>query len=244
MSPEIASTESLSEVSRVVGVFAYPKRAFTDIAHRPRWFVPIILIAIASVCLIYLYGQHVGFDRLTQQSLDQSSRAQSLTPEQRADAIAKGTKVAGVVAYVGAVIGPVIYVSIVALVLMFLFNSMLGAQVTFNQMAGIVSYSFLTGMVGVILTIIIMFIKSPDDFDLRNPLSFNIGFYLNSEQTPKWLLSLATSIDLFSFWTMALIAIGVTVAAPKLSWAKAFFAILLPWVSLIVLKAAWAGMFG
>jgi hypothetical protein len=243
MSPATASSESLSEVSRVVGIFAYPKRAFADIVARPRWFVPLILLAIASICLSYLYSQHVGFDRLIQQSMEQSSRAQSMTPEQRAQAVATGTKVAGVMAYVGSAIGPVIYVLVVAGILLLIFNNMLSTQITFNQMAGIVSYSFLTGLVAIALTLVIMFIKSPEDFDLRNPLSFNVGFYLNPEGTPKWLLSLATSIDLFSFWTMALMALGVTVAAHKMSWSKAFFVVMMPWVLWIAIKAAWAGMF-
>jgi hypothetical protein len=167
-----------------------------------------------------------------------------MTAEQRAQAVSTGMKMAGVMGYVGAVIGPVIYVLVTAAVLMFMFNAMFSTHIRYQQMAAITAYSFLTGLVAIAMTIIIMFIKSPDDFDLRNPLSFNVGFYLSQEQTPKWLMSIATSLDLFSFWTMGLLAVGVAVASRKLSWSKAFLAILMPWGLWVIVKAGWAAIFG
>ncbi len=93
------------------------------------------------------------------------------------------------------------------------------------------------------LSIIVLFIKNPDDYDLRNPLAFNIGAFLNADTAPKWLMSLCTSLDVFSFWTMALIAIGLTVAARKLSFGKAFMGVLVPWGIFVLGKTALAALF-
>lgn len=44
--------------------------------------------------------------------------------------------------------------------------------------------------------------------DLDNPLAANVGAIL-PDDSAKWLMALGKSIDLFSFWTLILLAIGV-----------------------------------
>jgi len=242
--PQADSPKPLSEIGRIAGVFASPKPAFADIAARPHFYVPIILVCIASLCLIFLFSQHVGFDRLIQQSLDQNPRTQNMPPEQRERAMQMGMSIGRTMAYVTAVAAPPISVLVIAAVLLFIANSMLGSELRYGQMAAITAYAMLTSLVSVALSIVVMFVRSPEDFDLRNPLAFNVGAFLNADTTPKWLLSLATSIDLFSFWTMALIAIGIVVASRKVSFSKALVAVIIPWAIYVVLKSAGAGIFG
>jgi hypothetical protein len=89
-----------------------------------------------------------------------------------------------------------------------------------------------------------MFLTEPDDFDLRNPVALNLGFFLDPQSSPKWLVSLGTSLDLMSFWTMALLATGFSVAGRNLSWSKAFAGVVMPWLILVLLKVGWTAMFG
>jgi hypothetical protein len=233
----------MSEISRIIGVFVGPKQAFADIVARPRWYVPVILSSIAGLIFTVALSQRIGFDRIVQQSIDQNPRMQSMPPEQRANAVKTGETVGKAMAYVGAITGPAIGVVLVGAVLMFIANSMLGSRLEFGQMAAITAYSFLTGLVTVTLTILVMYIRSPDDFDIKNPLAFNLGAFLNVDSTPKWLMSLATSLDIFSFWTMALLAIGLTVATKRLGFTKAFVAVMIPWAIFVLGKAALAGIF-
>ena len=243
--PEAPQTtvRPLSEIGRIVGVFASPKQAFQDIVQRPRWYVPVILLVLASLCLITLYAQHVGFARLIQESLDQNPRTQSMTPEQRNQAFQMGMTFGKTMAYVSAIAAPPISILVIAGVLMLITNTMLGSQISYGQMSAIAAYSLLTGLVSIALSIAVMFLRSPEDFDLRNPLAFNLGAAFSPDSTSKWLLSLASSLDLFSFWTMALLATGITVASRKLSWSKAFVAVLVPWAVLVLVKASWAAIF-
>ena len=99
---------------------------------------------------------------------------------------------------------------------------MMGQTVRFRQAFAISCYAFLTGLVSSALAIATMFLTDPDDFDLRNPVALNLGFFLDPHSSPKWLISLGTSLDLLSFWTMALLATGFSVAGRNLSWPKAF----------------------
>jgi Yip1 domain len=241
-SPQLAIEKPLSEFSRIMNVFVDPKRAFADIVARPRWYIPIIIMSVLLLVLMYCYGQHVGWERIVRQQMEQSSRVQQLSPEQREQSIAMGVKFGSVMAYVQAIIGPILGAVIVGGILMFVANFMLGAQLRFPQMLGITSYSFLTGLVSIPLTLIVMYTKSPEDFDIRNPLAFNPGAFL-PESTPKWLVSLASSFDLFSFWTIALLAIGISVAGRRLSFGKALGAVLIPWLVWVCGKTAWTAIF-
>jgi hypothetical protein len=93
------------------------------------------------------------------------------------------------------------------------------------------------------LAILVMFLKNSEDFDLRNPTAFNVGAFLDPQTTPKFLHSMGTSLDLFSIWTILLLATGLSVAGRKISWSKALIAVIVPWILWIVLKSLGAGIF-
>jgi hypothetical protein len=57
---------------------------------------------------------------------------------------------------------------------------------------------------------------------------------MNRQDNPKWLMSLAGSLDLFTLWTIVLLAIGFSVAARKLSFSKALITIAIPWLIIVV----------
>ena len=233
----------MGEVSRILNVFVSPKDAFRDIIERPRWYIPLILISILSLVLIYCIGQRIGWEHIVRQSIEQSSRASQLSPEQKEQQIAMGAKIGSVIGYVQGAIGPWLGAAVISLVLMFVANAMLGTQLKFGQTMGITSYSFLTGLVTIPLTILVMYLKNVDDFDIRNPLMFNAGAFLNSETTPKWLTALAGSFDLFTFWTIALLAVGFSCAGRKISFSKALTAVLIPWAVWVILKTGWTALF-
>ncbi len=237
------TTKPLSEISRLIGVFTNPKQAFADIVQRPQWYVPVILSVLVGLCLIILFAQHVGFDHLIQQSLDQNPRTQSMSAEQRNQAFQMGMSIGRTMAYVSAIAAPPIAVLVIAGVILLITNTMFGAQIRYGQMTAITAYAMLPNLIAALLAIVVMFLRSPEDFDLRNPLAFNLGAALNPDSTPKWLLALGTSLDVFSFWIMALLATGIIVAARKFSWGKAFTAVLIPWVVFLLIKVGWAAIF-
>jgi Yip1 domain len=114
----------------------------------------------------------------------------------------------------------------------------------FKQVFAIVCYCGLPGVVSSILTVVVIFLKNPDDFNLQNPLAFNIGAFMDPNSGSKFVYSLAGSMDLFFFWTILLLAIGLKAAAGKrLTFAGALVAVLVPWAILIVAKAAIIGAF-
>jgi hypothetical protein len=233
----------MSEGARLAGVYFDPGKTFADVAARPRWWVPMALLVIASLVMITCYSQHVGWERMLRQQIESSPRTQNMTPEQREAIIQQQVKFVPIFGYIMAVVGTPVFMIIVAAVLMFIFNLIFGAEIPFKRALAAVAYAWMTGLVAIILSIIVMYIKSPEDFDIQNPLAFNLGAFLASD-APKWLKSLAGSFDLFTFWTIALLGIGFAAAsAKKMAWSKAVVGVILPWIVWVVLKTGAAAIF-
>jgi hypothetical protein len=248
MTPESASAETapppLGEAGRITGVFLDPKKAFADIAARPGWIVPVVLLIVAYLVFMYCFTTHVGWEHSMRTAMETNTRVQQMDPQQRETVLQQQLKFAPIGAYVVGPIAIVVMALIIAGVLL-LMVKMMGASLSFKQMFGITTYAMLPGLISSILAIIVVFVKNPEDFNLQNPLAFNLGAFLEPPpNSAKALYSLATSIDLFSFWTILLLAVGISVAARKFPFSKALVAVLVPWVVLVLAKAGWANLFG
>ncbi|MGA1994693.1 MAG: Yip1 family protein [Bryobacteraceae bacterium] len=249
MTPENApavepSPAGLSEFSRLTGVFFEPGKAFADIVARPRWLVPMLLVILISLVAVFEMSQRIGWERIVSHSIDSSSRAQNMTPQQRQQGIETGVKIASVTSYIGPIVGIPIYYLVVAGVLLGIFAGILSAPVKFKQAFAVVAYANLPGIISGILLIVVMQLKNPDEFNVQNPLAFNPGAFMDPLASSKSLYSLATSLDLFTLWIIVLMAIGFKAAGGRnLSFSGAFLAVFLPWCVWVGGKAALAGLF-
>lgn len=242
--PPLAAPEQphMSEAARLAGVLFSPGKAFADVARRPRWWIPVILISILSTIYLTAFTQRVGWESVIRPAIESSANTQSMTSQQREQLIITA---AGFYKYVGylSVVGTLFYVFIVAVILMFLFDTMMSAGIGLKRMMAIVAYGCLPLMIQTALSMVVLYLKDPEEFNLRNPLVFNVGAFMSPE-SPAALRALGSSIDLFSLWIVILLAIGVSAAGRKISFGKAFAGIFLPWALLVCLKvaAAAAGM--
>jgi len=226
----------MSEAARLGGIFFSPGKAFADIARRPRWWVPLILIAILSTIYLNAFTQRVGWDSVIRPAIESNQATQSMTAQQREQLI---ITYEGFYKYVGylSVVGTLFSVFIVAVILMFLFDTMMSAGVGLKRMMAIVAYGILPLVIQTALSMVVLFLKDPEEFNLRNPLMFNIGAYMSAD-SPAALRALGSSIDLFSLWILVLLAIGVSAAGRKVSFGKAFTGIFSLWALLVCLKVA------
>ena len=229
----------MGEAARLAGVFFSPGKAFADIARRPRWWIPVILLAILGTVYLNAFTQRVGWESVIRQALEKSPQGQNMTSQQREQAITVGATVYKYLGYGGSAVGTLFYVFIVAVILMFLFDTMMSAGVGLKRMMAIVAYGFLPLVIQTILSMVVLYLKDPEEFNLQNPLMFNVGAYL-SPDTPAALRALGSSIDLFSLWIIVLLAIGVSAAARKISAGKAFTAIACSWALFVCAKVGLA----
>ena len=243
MTPEPSAENAappLGEVGRITGVFIDPKKAFADIAARPRWIVPVVLLILTGLAFTYTYSTRIGWERYVHQMLDNSSRIQNMEPAAREQAFEVQRKIAPYTFWAGSVLGAPIMILVAAAVLL-LMCKMGGVPLKFKQMFAIVSYAMLTGVISGILAIVVIFLKNPEDFNMLNPLAFNLAAFLEPPPaTGKFVYSLAKSFDLFSFGTLALEAVGISAAAPKTSFSKALILVVTPWLVWVLVSSGFA----
>ncbi len=232
---DIPEVEPMSEIGRLTGVFFEPKKAFADIARRPRWWWPLIITGLLGMVFFYLVGQRVGFEETARQQIMQSSAAQNMTPQQFENSVRLVATVLRYVSYITPLIS-VAFVFVAAVFLMFLFDVLLQAKIGLKRMMAIVSYSYLPSGISAVLSTVVLYLKpDPSDFDLNNPLAFNLAAFLNSD-TPGWLMGLGRSIDLFGIWVILLLAIGVSTASRKVSMGTAIGMLMIPALIIVGLR--------
>jgi hypothetical protein len=202
----------LSEPQRLINTFVAPSKTFADIRRNASWWVPWLISAVFTLIFSVIAVQKIDMTRFVQEQIDRSPSAQKrmerLTPEQRA----QGMAIQATITKVGFCVAPIISLVlglIVAAVLMGVFNFMLGAEVTFPRAMAVVFYSGLTGIVATILLIVSYLASAdPSTIDIaRNPMPTNLGFFMDPEGN-KALYGLASSIDIFRIWFVALLGLG------------------------------------
>lgn len=237
---EETTVQPMGEFDRLVGALFDPKPAFADIASRPaRWWVPLLLLALLSLVFTFAYTKRVGWERFLREQIESSPRTQDLPAEQREEIIQTQVRWAPMFGYVFGTVYWAVVSLVAAGAFLFIFNVLLGSQLSFRQVFSITCYSLLPMVLGGGIALLLLFLKHPAQFDLNNPVASNLGVFLDPNTTPKWLLSLATSFDLFSLWVLALLATGFCVGARKISWSKSAAWVGATWAVWLLLKTGW-----
>jgi hypothetical protein len=239
-----APAKELSELARLSGVLWEPSATFRDIAARPRWWPPLVIVIALSLLFSVTFTQRGGWEHFFRQQMETNSRMQSMPADQRAQTMAIQVKVGPYFAYGAAVVGVPFFALVTSGMFLLLFRSLLGADLSFNQVYAICCYSFIPLIFSSLMALAVMLLKEPDQFDLQNPILTNVGAFLDAVSTPKWLYSLATSVDVFSIWVMVLMATGLSVAARKISWSTSFMCVLGSWMVYVLLKMGGAAVSG
>jgi hypothetical protein len=78
--------------------------------------------------------------------------------------------------------------------------------------------------------------KDPADFMIQNAFGSNPAYYMNFAETPRWLYSIASSLDVFMIWTLVLTAIGFSIVGRKSRGTS--YAVVFGWFAVFVLISA------
>lgn len=221
--------------ARVLGVFVSPTQTFADIVRRPSFIPPLVLLTLFSIVSSALIVNRVGLEQIVRNEVMKNPRVAELPAEQRERAVEQGIAIGRVTVWLGPALGPLIVALVIAGVLLLVTNFVLGGEVRFPTMLSVAAYGFLPGLLLSVAAIITAFLKDPADVDVQNPVISNLG-PLFDPASHKVLYRLATSIDVFSFWQIALLGLGIAAAA-RFSFRKGVLAVLIPW-SIYVLGAA------
>jgi hypothetical protein len=241
MNQEQVSTEPMGELGRLGGVLFDPKPAFADIAARPgRWWVPLVLLIALSLVFISLFSQRVGWEQVVRRAIEQNPQARErlsqIPAERREEVIQQQVSVSRIAGYVFSVLGTPLAALILAAVFLFVFNLLAGvSEVRFKPSFAVMCYALLPLGVRGLLAMVMMYVQSPAEFDIQNPVTSNLAAVLDPNTIPAWVMSVLRSVDLFNIWVLLLIATAFSAMGRKLSWGRAFGWVLGAWVVWLVL---------
>ena len=211
--------------ARMATVFTAPSKAFSDVKKSPGWWAPFLLASVVGLIYAYVLLHAVGLPTLVDQAIHQSagleSRMASATPEDAAkirhqvESNFKLSYIAPVISLVAGLMCAGIFLASA--------NFGAGGKSTYGQMLGVWFYGTLPLTIFTLLVIAGVYAGvASDPFNINNAIGTNPGFYLTDSELPKTLIALLSAIDIFSIWTAALLAIGLsTVAGIKrgVAWA-------------------------
>jgi hypothetical protein len=200
----------LSEGARIVNVFIAPTKTFTDLRRNASWWAPWLLISIFSLIFVFVMGRQIGFEQITKNSIAQSSRAEQfdkLPADQQAKQLQGSTTITRYISYSLPVLNLIIF-TVMAAVLMGVFNFAAGAGVPFKTSLATVIYGSLPGIVGAVLGIVSLFAGvDPAGFNPQNPMATNPAYFMDPTGN-KFLYGMASALDVFIAWNIVLMGIG------------------------------------
>jgi hypothetical protein len=228
----------MSTPATLSGIFFEPGRTFDALRKRPRFLiVGIILIFLTALVDVALFTR-VDMGQYIREKIEQSSQSQSQTEEQKEIGVKFG-KIIGAVAPPLSV--PIVFAAGAALYLLGVMA--FGGTISYKRSLSVWAYSSLPpSVIGVIVALLVLFLKAADTIDPEHLLVTNPGAFTNAHDAPV-LTALLSQFDLIRFYGMFLAAIGLRKVA-KISSGSAWGIVLGYWLIGLILSVAWHAIRG
>ena len=207
--PADADTPAQSFPERLLGIFISPAETLADVARKPGFLAPLIAVVIAAIAVTETMLWKIGMERIVRMSIEQSSRASSMSPDQMDQAVRQGARIGAIFAHIGGIVVPPIALLIIAGLGLLIVNLIFGAQTKFKKVFSLICYANLVSLLGSLMAVAVILFGDPDHFNPESPVPSNVGFFLNPREVSKPLYSLASSADIFSIWLLILMAVGL-----------------------------------
>ncbi|HEY6361813.1 MAG TPA: hypothetical protein VIX63_11950 [Vicinamibacterales bacterium] len=192
--------------ARVTGVLRAPRPTFTAIAQSPRWIgVLALTLAVTFLCRAVLLETEVGRLALVDQWEHNAVAFGQPVDDARYAAFARASEYGALYAGLTSLASGPVLVFGLSLLLIAVFNGMLGGTATYGQVVAVVAHA------GVILALR-QAIAAPLDYareTLASPTTLTVFFPMLGEASP--LARFLGIIDVFVVWWATALAIGIAV---------------------------------
>jgi hypothetical protein len=241
-----ADGPEMSTPSTLTGIFLEPSRTFEALRARPRFLVAGIIIIVLSLVVTVLLFNKIDYSAFMREQITKSPRGGQMTPEQVDAAVGfYNGPIGKLFIYVIPVIGTAAYIA--AGGALYLLGSMLmGGVLRYKQALSVWTYSaFAPSLLGSIAAVIIVLLTPADELNPAQAgglVRANLAVLAPHGGSPA-IGALLGSIDLFTFYGLFLAAVGLRKVG-KMSSGSAWTVAGGLWLLGVLLKVAWAGIFG
>lgn len=203
---------------RLTGVLANPRPAFLDIAERPNFVGGVIVLcAVNLLVALFCLPKLKAFMSLMME------KAGPMPPEAAAFKGIAGT-VTSVTAVLGAVIGPLLFWLLTA-VLLLLFGYLTGKKTSFKSLYAVSVFAYVPTTIAGLIQGVLITLRPAED--LKN-ITTSLAMFLPAE-SGSLAYKILFLVDPFGLWSLALLALGGAVAL-KTSFGKTAIFIFTLWV--------------
>jgi hypothetical protein len=232
--PTALAVKPLSPVQRFMGVFTSPVAALQDIAARPDWVIPLIILAVSALIFTYLMLPAIVSDAA--KNIDKMVDTGKLTAEQGEKAQAASQGFTKMFAPLMGALGEIAVGLIAAAILLFVGNIVMSGRAVYRQMFSVYLWTGMVNLIGGVLRIPLA-LKQNTMMVFFSPAAF-----MDPEVQETVLFRTASFLDVFVLWRLILIAIGFA-AVYKFSMGKSLGIILGLYALLIAVSVTFMGLF-
>ena len=232
-------------LSRLIGIFIEPGETFEDIARKPDFIAPLVLLILVSFAVAEAMIMKIGIQRIIMQSLVLGGQAAKMDPEQLSMVVQRSGAIYSKVIPIIALLGTPIFVLIAAGFGILILNVFFAQRASFKQVFSVTCYANLPSIVGAAMAVVVIFYGDPDSFNPRNVAPTNPGYFMNPLTSSHALLAVASSLDVIVLWFLILLAMGLSrVSQNKVKTGSIFLTYVGVWALLVIAKVAMAVLFG
>jgi hypothetical protein len=208
----------LGPVARLIGVLFSPKTTFSDIAQRPGWVAPLVILLLISIGLSVTLAQRVDWVEVSKQQIAKSKFASShidqLKEDEKETAYEQAAARTKVIRYVRGFIGWPLLLLISSAVYLGAFKLLGGARTNFATAFAITTFANLPVGLRELIAIPVTLLKDSAAIDPENFLVSNPAAILGSD-LPTWQMMPLAFLDVFGLWALLLVAVGFSASDPK-----------------------------
>ena len=243
-SPPLADGQQsgLSDGARLVDTFVAPSKTFTDIRRSSRWWLPFLISVLISYAFVFAIEKKVGWDQVADNVIKQTPKQQErfaeMEPTQASQA--RHTMAASYrYTFYASPLLTLLFAVICGAVLQATINFGFAGEASFGRMIAVWMYGTLPlALKGALGAAALYAGMDAESFNMQNAAGTNVGFYLPPD-TNKALLTLASSCDIMTIWTVVLLVIGCAIVG-RISRTSAAIAVVGWWVIIVLASVAGA----
>jgi hypothetical protein len=235
-----SETQASGFFARLAAILFEPRKVFEEIKRKPTWlgiFLVLVLVVIAGQ---YVAVTRVDYETYLRQALAMNPFTKGMAEEQIQQIVSRPRSTFQQCMQV--VLAPInLLIAFLVLAGVFLLAFVLtGVSLTYRKALAVTFWAMAPpAIVVTFLAIVFMLVKEPDSLDViditRNVAS-NPGVAVDEKASPV-LHSLLARVDLFSLWTIYLLALGFsTISEGKLTFGRAGIVILTLWGLYVVVR--------
>lgn len=230
-------------LQNLLDLYVSPGEAFRRIVAAPRVLVPLALAIGLGLAFSAVWMSKVDPHEFMKAQIEESGRGDQIPADRRDEIIESQVRFFEVFGWISPLVFTPLFYALLAGLFLFVYRFFYGGDVTFRQSLAVTVWTFLAvAVVQLPLMLMVYALKGDWNLNPQEILQASPAALLDKATTPKPFYAVASSLDLFSFWCMALLSIGFGAAVKKPA-SSAAIGIVVLWAVYVMGKAALAAIF-